>query len=121
MSLLPRLSVVIPTWNRAHLVCDAVESALAQGPQVEVAAVQIVEMDDVGRRERRVTHRAHQRRPQQRIGQAEESMGAALNEPFEPAGPQHLYPGRGSGRLGRLADDHRDLMAALAVAAAQVL
>ena len=39
MSLLPRLSVVIPTWNRAHLVCDAVESALAQGPQVEVIVV----------------------------------------------------------------------------------
>jgi glycosyltransferase involved in cell wall biosynthesis len=35
----PRLSVVIPTWNRAHLVCEAVESALAQGPGVEVVVV----------------------------------------------------------------------------------
>ncbi len=24
----PLLSVVIPTWNRAHVVCEAVESAL---------------------------------------------------------------------------------------------
>ena len=39
MPVLPRLSVVIPTWNRAHLVCDAVESALGQGPRVEVIVV----------------------------------------------------------------------------------
>jgi len=36
----PLLSVVIPTWNRAHIVCEAVESALQQRPgQVEVIVV----------------------------------------------------------------------------------
>ncbi|MCU1246187.1 MAG: hypothetical protein JWN02_2097, partial [Acidobacteria bacterium] len=24
----PLLSVIIPTWNRAHVICEAVESAL---------------------------------------------------------------------------------------------
>jgi glycosyltransferase involved in cell wall biosynthesis len=34
------LSVVIPTWNRAHLVCDAIDSALNQRPgEVEVIVV----------------------------------------------------------------------------------
>jgi len=36
----PTLSVVIPTWNRAHIVCEAVDSALAQrGGAVEVIVV----------------------------------------------------------------------------------
>jgi glycosyltransferase involved in cell wall biosynthesis len=36
----PLLSVVIPTWNRVRLVCEAIESALAQRPgQVEVIVV----------------------------------------------------------------------------------
>ena len=36
----PRLSVVIPTWNRAQLVCEAIESALSQrGGDVEVIVV----------------------------------------------------------------------------------
>ena len=36
----PLLSVVIPTWNRAHIVCEAVDSALKQRPgQVEVIVV----------------------------------------------------------------------------------
>ena len=36
----PLLSVVIPTWNRAHIVCEAIESALNQrGGQVEVIVV----------------------------------------------------------------------------------
>lgn len=34
----PLLSVVIPTWNRAQLVCDAVNSALVQG-EVDVIVV----------------------------------------------------------------------------------
>jgi len=34
----PLLSVVIPTWNRAQLVCDAINSALVQG-EVEVIVV----------------------------------------------------------------------------------
>lgn len=35
-----RLSVVIPAWNRAHLVCDAINSALDQRPgEVEVVVV----------------------------------------------------------------------------------
>lgn len=36
----PLLSVVIPTWNRAHVVCEAVASALDQRPgEVEVIVV----------------------------------------------------------------------------------
>lgn len=35
-----KLSVVIPTWNRAHLVCDAIDSALNQRPgEVDVIVV----------------------------------------------------------------------------------
>jgi glycosyltransferase involved in cell wall biosynthesis len=36
----PLLSVIIPTWNRAHVICEAVESALMQRPgEVEVLIV----------------------------------------------------------------------------------
>lgn len=36
----PLLSVVIPTWNRAHVVCEAIASALDQRPgEVEVIVV----------------------------------------------------------------------------------
>ena len=38
----PLLSVVIPTWNRERLVCEAVESALAQRP----ARVEVIVVDD---------------------------------------------------------------------------
>jgi glycosyltransferase involved in cell wall biosynthesis len=38
----PLLSVVIPTWNRAHVVCEAVESARAQRP----GAVEVIVVDD---------------------------------------------------------------------------
>ena len=38
----PLLSVVIPTWNRAHFVCDAVESAFKQRP----GAVEVIVVDD---------------------------------------------------------------------------
>ncbi len=41
------LSVVIPTWNRAHLVCDAINSALNQRPgEVEVIVVDDASTDD---------------------------------------------------------------------------
>src|SRR3712207_3634410 len=39
----PLLSVVIPTWNRARLVCEAVASALAQGAE---GSVEVVVVDD---------------------------------------------------------------------------
>jgi glycosyltransferase involved in cell wall biosynthesis len=43
----PLLSVVIPTWNRAQLVCDAVRSALVQREgEVEVIVVDDVSTDD---------------------------------------------------------------------------
>jgi glycosyltransferase involved in cell wall biosynthesis len=42
----PLLSVVIPTWNRAHLVCDAVDSALDQGSSVQVIVVDDGSTDD---------------------------------------------------------------------------
>ena len=43
----PLLSVVIPTWNRAPLVCEAVESALSQRlGQVEVIVVDDGSTDD---------------------------------------------------------------------------
>jgi len=38
----PLLSVVIPTWNRAQLVCEAVGSALQQRP----GAVEVIVVDD---------------------------------------------------------------------------
>ena len=38
----PLLSVVIPTWNRAHIVCEAVASALKQ----RVGAVEVIVIDD---------------------------------------------------------------------------
>ena len=38
----PLLSVVIPTWNRARLVCEAVDSALAQWPE----GVEVIVVDD---------------------------------------------------------------------------
>jgi glycosyltransferase involved in cell wall biosynthesis len=42
-----KLSVVIPTWNRAHLVCDAIDSALNQRPgHVEVIVVDDASTDE---------------------------------------------------------------------------
>lgn len=38
----PLLSVVIPTWNRAHVVCEAIESALKQRD----GAVEVIVVDD---------------------------------------------------------------------------
>ncbi|MCM3906005.1 MAG: glycosyltransferase family 2 protein [Pyrinomonadaceae bacterium] len=38
----PLLSVVIPTWNRARLVCEAVESALSQ----RIGQVEVIVVDD---------------------------------------------------------------------------
>jgi glycosyltransferase involved in cell wall biosynthesis len=38
----PILSVVIPTWNRAHLVCEAIDSASGQRP----GAVEVIVVDD---------------------------------------------------------------------------
>lgn len=43
----PLLSVVIPTWNRSHIVCEAIESAFNQWPgQVEVIVVDDASTDD---------------------------------------------------------------------------
>jgi glycosyltransferase involved in cell wall biosynthesis len=39
---IPLLSVVIPTWNRARLVCEAVESALGQ----RIGQVEVIVVDD---------------------------------------------------------------------------
>ena len=45
-----KLSVVIPTWNRAHLVCDAINSALNQRPgDVEVIVVDDASSDNTAR------------------------------------------------------------------------
>ena len=38
----PLLSVVIPTWNRAHIVCEAIESAFAQ----RIGQVEVIVVDD---------------------------------------------------------------------------
>jgi glycosyltransferase involved in cell wall biosynthesis len=47
----PLLSVVIPTWNRAQLVCDAVRSALAQRDgEIEVIAVDDASTDATAQR-----------------------------------------------------------------------
>lgn len=46
---MPLLSVVIPTWNRAHIVCEAIESALGQRiGQVEVIVVDDGSTDNTG-------------------------------------------------------------------------
>jgi glycosyltransferase involved in cell wall biosynthesis len=42
MATTPLLSVVIPTWNRARLVCEAVESALGQ----KEGRVEVIVVDD---------------------------------------------------------------------------
>jgi len=39
---MPLLSVVIPTWNRAHIVCEAIESALSQ----RIGQVEVIVVDD---------------------------------------------------------------------------
>jgi glycosyltransferase involved in cell wall biosynthesis len=42
-----KLSVVIPAWNRAHLVCDAINSALNQRPgEIEVIVVDDASTDN---------------------------------------------------------------------------
>jgi glycosyltransferase involved in cell wall biosynthesis len=47
MATSPLLSVVIPTWNRARMVCEAVESALSQrAGQIEVIVVDDGSTDD---------------------------------------------------------------------------
>lgn len=38
----PQLSVVIPTWNRAHIVCEAIQSALDQ----RTGEVEVIVVDD---------------------------------------------------------------------------
>jgi len=72
----PLLSVVIPTWNRAHLVCEAVESALSQRTgQVEVIVVDDGSTDDTANiLTRRFGSRIHLLRLPNRRG-----VGAARN------------------------------------------
>lgn len=72
----PLLSVVIPTWNRARLVCEAVESALAQRDgRVEVIVVDDGSTDDTaGELSRRFGPRVRLLRMARRGG-----IGAARN------------------------------------------
>ncbi|MDT7540208.1 MAG: hypothetical protein QOE33_112 [Acidobacteriota bacterium] len=72
----PLLSVVIPTWNRARLVCEAVESALAQmDAHVEVIVVDDGSTDDTaGQLARRFGTRVNVLRMPRRGG-----IGAARN------------------------------------------
>ena len=42
----PILSVVIPTWNRAQMVCQAIDSAVGQGDGVEIIVVDDGSTDD---------------------------------------------------------------------------
>ncbi|WP_281557564.1 glycosyltransferase family A protein [Thalassomonas sp. RHCl1] len=39
----PLLSVIIPSWNRANWVCDAIDSALLQGPD---GSIEVIVIDD---------------------------------------------------------------------------
>ena len=96
MSLLPRLSVVIPTWNRAHLVCDAVESALAQGPQVEVIVVNDGSTDE--------THKVLTRRFGSRIRllRTPSRLGVGAASVIAPAYIAEIAPASIRGRLGSL-------------------
>ena len=72
----PLLSVVIPTWNRARLVCEAVESALSQrNGQVEVIVVDDGSTDDTAKTlTRNFGSRIHLLRQPSRRG-----VGAARN------------------------------------------
>ena len=72
----PLLSVVIPTWNRARLVCEAVESALSQrNGQVEVIVVDDGSTDDTANiLTRNFGNRIHLLRQPSRRG-----VGAARN------------------------------------------
>jgi glycosyltransferase involved in cell wall biosynthesis len=79
----PLLSVVIPTWNRARLVCEAVESALAQmDGRVEVIVVDDGSTDDTaGELARRFGPRVRLLRMARRGG-----IGAARNAGARLAG-----------------------------------
>jgi glycosyltransferase involved in cell wall biosynthesis len=39
---MPLLSVVIPTWNRAHIICEAIESAFGQ----RIGQIEVIVVDD---------------------------------------------------------------------------
>lgn len=83
----PRLSVVIPTWNRAHLVCEAIESALSQ----RVGDVEVIVVDDASTDgtpdlvERRFGRRTKLLRMPRRSG-----PGAARNAGVRQAGGELL-------------------------------
>jgi glycosyltransferase involved in cell wall biosynthesis len=77
----PLLSVVIPTWNRAQLVCEAVDSALSQRPgEVEVIVVDDASTDDTaGVLARRFGFRVHLLRlPERRGPGAARNVGALM-------------------------------------------
>ena len=77
----PLLSVVIPTWNRAHIVCEAVESALIQRTgQIEVIVVDDGSTDDTAQvLERGFGSRIHLlRMPRRRGAGAARNAGARL-------------------------------------------
>lgn len=83
----PLLSVVIPTWNRAHVVCEAVESALGQrAGRVEVIVVDDGSTDDTaGLLARRFGSRIRLLRTPRRRG-----VGAARNAGARLAGGELL-------------------------------
>jgi glycosyltransferase involved in cell wall biosynthesis len=83
----PLLSVVIPTWNRARLVCDAVESALAQSARrVEVIVVDDGSTDDTAKElARRFGSRIKLLRMSRRCG-----AGAARNTGVQQASGELL-------------------------------
>ncbi len=45
-SSMPQVSVIIPTYNRPHLLLRAIESALCSGSNVEVVVVDDASNDD---------------------------------------------------------------------------
>ena len=72
----PLLSVVIPTWNRAHLICDAIDSALRQKDgETEVIVVDDGSTDGTADMlERRFSTKIRLLRMHRRVG-----VGAARN------------------------------------------
>ena len=83
---LPRVSVVIPTHNRAHLICDALDSVLAQDwPALEAIVVDDGSDDDTEERVEQWRKHAAPAFPVRFVRQARAGGNAARNRGIDEA------------------------------------